>query len=111
MRVTSVIDNLDAELMHKLLKRSRAGFSRFEVQLDRVDSSQRETTLHFRLAGLDATRPPFTASEPDHITRMARVVAELMRQGILSPGSIGLPLKPGADRSWNEQAERWLRDG
>lgn len=47
----------------------------------------------------------------DETTRVARVVAELLRQQVIMPGAIGMRLDPGSMESWNEQAERWLRNG
>lgn len=47
----------------------------------------------------------------DETTRIARVVAELLRNQVILPGAIGMRLDPGSMESWNEQAERWLRNG
>jgi hypothetical protein len=62
--------------------------------------------------GLELSKPPdlyqVSTVETINVTRLARVIAELVRKGgTVSPQAIGLTLDNG--KSWNDQIEDWLR--
>jgi alkylhydroperoxidase family enzyme len=61
---------------------------------------------HAHLAG---DRPaPFSELREVNTAKLARVIAELMRKGVISYREVGLAMEPGDVTGWNEQAERWL---
>lgn len=133
MKITSVIDNLDEATADRLAELARLGRNRFEVVLDRVDGDHTGLELHFRLTEITATSqmrprpeprvmhvgsgsgtgPEFAMFEPDRRpadpAKLARVIAELLRQRVITPAMIGMPLRPGDEAGWNAQVEEWLR--
>jgi hypothetical protein len=48
-------------------------------------------------------------TEVVNVTKLARVIGELLRRGLVSEADIGLPLEPRSDEGWGQQVERWLR--